>query len=192
MLWISDEWKEYEVLDTSGGERLERWGKFILVRPDPQVIWDTPTDGTPAGSAMMPAMSAPIPAADTGRTTSFPERWQIHYQDYLTFNVKPMNFKHTGVFPEQAANWDFIREKVAAVSACRPCPGAESVCLFRRRDPGGGRRGSGGVPCGRLQGHGGLGEGKRRGLRPCRPAHPLDRGRLRQVHPAGDPPGTAL
>ena len=71
MLWISDEWKEYEVLDTSGGERLERWGKFILVRPDPQVIWDTPRT-VPHGSAMMPATSAPIPAADTGRTTSFP------------------------------------------------------------------------------------------------------------------------
>ena len=69
MLWISDEWKEYEVLDTSGGERLERWGKFILVRPDPQVIWNTPKTA-PQWKRYDAAMSAPIPAADTGRTIS--------------------------------------------------------------------------------------------------------------------------
>ena len=188
MLWISGEWKEYEVLDTSGGERLERWGKFILVRPDPQVIWNTPKT-----APQWKRYDARYVRSNTGgghwTDNKLPERWQIHYKDYLTFNVKPMNFKHTGVFPEQAANWDFIREKVAAALSC---PGAESVRLFRRRNPGGGCRGSGGVPCGRLQGHGGLGEGKRRGLRSCRPTHPLDRGRLRQVHPAGDPPGTAL
>ena len=119
MLWISDEWKEYEVLDTSGGERLERWGKFILVRPDPQVIWDTPRT-----VPQWKRYDARYVRSNTGgghwTDNKLPERWQIHYKDYLTFNVKPMNFKHTGVFPEQAANWDFIREKVAAASACRP------------------------------------------------------------------------
>ena len=119
MLWISDEWKEYEVLDTSGGERLERWGKFILVRPDPQVIWDTPRT-----VPQWKHYDARYVRSNTGgghwTDNKLPERWQIHYKDYLTFNVKPMNFKHTGVFPEQAANWDFIREKVAAASARRP------------------------------------------------------------------------
>ena len=111
MLWISDEWKEYEVLDTSGGERLERWGKFILVRPDPQVIWDTPRT-----VPQWKRYDARYVRSNTGgghwTDNKLPERWQIHYKDYLTFNVKPMNFKHTGLFPEQAANWDFAMEQI--------------------------------------------------------------------------------
>ena len=111
MLWISDEWKEYEVLDTSGGERLERWGKFILVRPDPQVIWDTPRT-----VPQWKRYDARYVRSNTGgghwTDNKLPERWQIHYKDYLTFNVKPMNFKHTGVFPEQAVNWDFVMDKI--------------------------------------------------------------------------------
>ena len=117
MLWISDEWKEYEVLDTSGGERLERWGKFILVRPDPQVIWDTPRT-----VPQWKRYDARYVRSNTGgghwTDNKLPERWQIHYKDYLTFNVKPMNFKHTGLFPEQAVNWDFAMEKIR--SAGRP------------------------------------------------------------------------
>ena len=112
MLWISDAWKDYEVLDASNGERLERWGDYILVRPDPQVIWNTPRT-----ALEWKRYDARYVRSNTGggRWTehSLPERWQIKYKDYLTFNVKPMNFKHTGVFPEQAANWDFIRQKVA-------------------------------------------------------------------------------
>lgn len=117
MMWISDEWKDYEVLDTSDGERLERWGKYILVRPDPQVIWSTPHS-----ALEWKHYDARYIRSNTGggrwSEHTLPERWQIRYKDYLTFNVKPMNFKHTGVFPEQAANWDFIRDKVA--SAGRP------------------------------------------------------------------------
>ena len=117
MLWISDQWKDYEVLDASDGERLERWGKYILVRPDPQVIWSTPHS-----NPMWKKQDARYIRSSTGgghwSDHHLPERWQIKYRDYLTFNVKPMNFKHTGVFPEQAANWDFIRERVA--SAGRP------------------------------------------------------------------------
>ena len=113
MLWISNEWKDYEVLDTSGGERLERWGKYILVRPDPQVIWNTPKR-----RQEWRRFDARYVRSNTGgghwTDHNLPERWQIKYRDYLTFNVKPMNFKHTGVFPEQAANWDFIRQKVSA------------------------------------------------------------------------------
>ena len=112
MLWVSDAWKDYEVLDATGGERLERWGDHILVRPDPQVIWNTPKT-----AFEWKRYDARYVRSNTGggRWTehNLPERWQIKYKDYLTFNVKPMNFKHTGVFPEQAANWDFIREKVS-------------------------------------------------------------------------------
>ena len=119
MIWISDEWKDYEVLDASDGERLERWGKHILVRPDPQVIWNTPKI-----DRNWKNFDARYLRSNTGggRWTEhdLPERWQIRYKDYLTFNVKPMNFKHTGVFPEQAANWDFIRERVASRAGHRP------------------------------------------------------------------------
>ena len=83
MLWISDEWKEYEVLDASGGERLERWGKFILVRPDPQVIWNTPKT-----APQWKHYDARYVRANTGgghwTDNKLPERWQIHYKDYLT------------------------------------------------------------------------------------------------------------
>ena len=79
MLWISDEWKEYEVLDTSGGERLERWGKFILVRPDPQVIWDTPRT-----VPQWKRYDARYVRSNTGgghwTDNKLPERWQIHYR----------------------------------------------------------------------------------------------------------------
>ena len=117
MIWISDQWKDYEVLDTSDGERLERWGKYILVRPDPQVIWSTP-HADPAWKKYDARYVRSSTGGGHWTDHKLPERWQIRYKDYLTFNVKPMNFKHTGVFPEQAANWDFIREKVA--SAGRP------------------------------------------------------------------------
>ncbi len=119
MIWISDEWQDYEVLDATDGERLERWGDHILVRPDPQVIWNTPRS-----ASEWKYYDARYVRSNTGggRWTdhTLPDRWQIKYKDYLTFNVKPMNFKHTGVFPEQAANWDFIREKVAGAAAHRP------------------------------------------------------------------------
>ena len=117
MIWISDEWKDYEVLDTSDGERLERWGKYLLVRPDPQVIWSTP-HSDPGWKKYDARYVRSTTGGGHWTDHNLPERWQIRYKDYLTFNVKPMNFKHTGVFPEQAANWDFIREKVA--NAGRP------------------------------------------------------------------------
>ena len=109
-MWRAENWKDYEVIDTSSGEKLERWGKYILVRPDPQVIWNTPKD-----DPLWRKFDARYARSSTGggqwAQKRLPERWQVCYDD-LTFNVKPMNFKHTGVFPEQAANWDFIREKI--------------------------------------------------------------------------------
>ena len=109
-MWKADKWRDYEVIDTSSGEKLERWGKYILVRPDPQVIWNTEKQ-----DRRWRSFDARYARSSTGggswSQNRLPERWQIRY-DELTFNVKPMNFKHTGVFPEQAANWDFIRETI--------------------------------------------------------------------------------
>lgn len=109
-MWRAENWKDYEVLDTSSGEKLERWGKYVLVRPDPQVIWNTEKK-----NPLWRKYDARYARSSTGggqwAQKKLPERWQVRYKN-LTFNVKPMNFKHTGVFPEQAANWDFIREKI--------------------------------------------------------------------------------
>lgn len=114
-MWTSNHWQDYELLDCGGGRRLERWGKQILVRPDPQAIWQ------PEGSPLWQKADAVYHRSKTGgghwEVRQLPEHWTIHYQE-LAFNIKPMSFKHTGVFPEQAANWDFIREKIR--SAGRP------------------------------------------------------------------------
>ena len=115
-MWIADNWKDYEVIDCSKGEKLERWGEYILVRPDPQVIWSTPHS-----NPMWKKQDARYIRSSTGgghwSDHHLPERWQIKYRDYLTFNVKPMNFKHTGVFPEQAANWNFIYDNCVRMRA---------------------------------------------------------------------------
>ena len=109
-MWKADQWKDYEVLDTSDGEKLERWGSFYLVRPDPQVIWSTPRQ-----DPRWKRFDARYARSSTGgghwSAHHLPEHWCIRYRE-LTFQVKPMNFKHTGVFPEQAANWDFIDDQI--------------------------------------------------------------------------------
>ena len=106
-MWLADKWTDYELLDCGRGEKLERWGDKLLVRPDPQAIWDTPR-----AHRGWKRPDARYARSSTGggqwADNSVPQRWQIHYRD-LTFNVGLMNFKHTGVFPEQAANWDFAR-----------------------------------------------------------------------------------
>jgi 23S rRNA (cytosine1962-C5)-methyltransferase len=109
-MWIADQWKDYELIDCGGGEKLERWGHEILVRPDPQAIWNTPR--TNRG---WKRNDGKYLRAKTGgghwQKDSLPAKWQIHYGD-LTFQVGPMNFKHTGLFPEQAANWDWAQQKI--------------------------------------------------------------------------------
>ena len=101
-MWIADGWKEYELLDSSRGERLERWGDKILVRPDPQVIWNTqrihPGWKKPDGRYTRSSSGG-----GSWEKSRLPENWKISYGD-LHFRVKPMNFKHTGIFPEQPAN----------------------------------------------------------------------------------------
>ena len=115
-MWISKRWKDYELIDCGGGEKLERWGDYILVRPDPQAIWQTPrTDPRWKRPDARYARSAS--GGGHWAKKDVPQRWCVGYGD-LTFNIKPMNFKHTGLFPEQAANWDFCREAIR--SAGRP------------------------------------------------------------------------
>ena len=109
-MWVSDQWKDYELIDCGRGEKLERWGDQLLVRPDPQAIWNTPR--THRGWKVNAGRYA---RSSTGggqwQNKSMPQRWTVSYRD-LTFNIKPMNFKHTGLFPEQAANWDWAREQI--------------------------------------------------------------------------------
>ncbi|MCI8806639.1 MAG: SAM-dependent methyltransferase [Oscillospiraceae bacterium] len=109
-MWIADGWKDYELIDCGRGEKLERWGDKLLVRPDPQAIWNTPRAhrGWKRPDARYARSSS---GGGQWADKNVPQRWQVGYRD-LTFNVGLMNFKHTGVFPEQAANWDFAREQI--------------------------------------------------------------------------------
>ena len=105
---VSDKWKDYELLDCTDGERLERWGNIILIRPDPQVIWKTGRR-----HPMWRKANARYNRSQTGGGSweilgKLPDRWEIAYGD-LKFNIKTMGFKHTGLFPEQATNWDLVR-----------------------------------------------------------------------------------
>ena len=109
-MWIADGWKDYEVLDCSRGEKLERWGKYLLVRPDPQVIWDTPKKNK-GWKRMNGHYHRSSKGGGEWEFFDLPEQWSIHYKE-LTFNLKPFSFKHTGLFPEQAANWDWFGDKI--------------------------------------------------------------------------------
>lgn len=109
---FSNDWKDYELLDCSCGERLERWGRVTLIRPDPQVIWQTEKK-----HPLWRKADAVYHRSNTGGghwevRGKVPDRWEIGYKD-LVFNVKTMGFKHTGVFPEQAVNWDYVRDLIS-------------------------------------------------------------------------------
>lgn len=109
-MWIADQWKDYEVIDCSNGEKVERWGKYILVRPDPQVIWDTPKSNK-AWRNMNAHYHRSKKGGGEWEFFDLPEQWSIHYKN-LTFQLKPFSFKHTGLFPEQAVNWDWFSNKI--------------------------------------------------------------------------------
>ncbi|MDO4562749.1 MAG: class I SAM-dependent methyltransferase [Clostridia bacterium] len=107
-MWLSDKWTDYECIDTSEGEKLERWGKALLRRPDPQVFWKS--NGR---TDLWQKADAHYHRSKSGGGsweffTKLPERWIVSYGD-LRFYVKPLGFKHTGLFPEQAVNWDRMR-----------------------------------------------------------------------------------
>ncbi len=109
-MWIADRWKDYEVIDTGNGEKLERWGNYILLRPDPQVIWDADRKD----SRWKHLNAHYHRSAKGGGEWEFfdlPDQWSIRY-DSLTFQLKPFSFKHTGLFPEQAVNWDWMADRI--------------------------------------------------------------------------------
>ncbi len=111
-MYIADGWKDYEIIDTSSGEKLERWGDYILIRPDPQAIWKTEKRHKGWNN---PNAHYHRSKKGGGEWEFFdlPKQWSISYGE-LKFWLKPFNFKHTGLFPEQAVNWDFMRRKIKA------------------------------------------------------------------------------
>ncbi len=127
-MWIANNWKDYEVIDTASGEKLERWGKYILVRPDPQVIWNTERKDhrwkKPNGHYHR--------SSNGGGEWEFlklPQEWDIRYND-LTFHLKPFSFKHTGLFPEQAVNWDWSASIIKGALAKDPSREIRVLNLF--------------------------------------------------------------
>lgn len=109
-MWVADQWKEYEIIDCSNGEKLERWGDYILLRPDPQVLWDLPRKN-PAWKKLNGHYHRSNKGGGEWEFFDLPKQWSINYKD-LTFHLKPFTFKHTGLFPEQAVNWDWFSEKI--------------------------------------------------------------------------------
>ena len=161
----AEHWNDFEVLDTSSGEKLERWGNVVLARPDPQIIWNTPK-----GDSWKKINARYLRSRSGGgswEVRNMPAgSWTIGYRE-LTFKIQPTGFKHTGLFPEQAVNWDFMAEKIRAARKKDPDREIKVLNLFAYTGGatiacscGGGI----GLPCGCIQGHGGLGQGKRQ---PC-------------------------
>lgn len=111
-MFLADNWKEYELIDAANGEKLESWDKFLLRRPDPQAIWSVKSE-----KSLWTKTDATYHRSKSGGgkweffNKKMPENWHIHYRT-LTFNIKPMGFKHTGLFPEQAVNWDWFSDLI--------------------------------------------------------------------------------
>lgn len=111
-MWLADQWTDYTLIDSASGEKLEYWGNYLLRRPDPQAVWSYRAEKDLWNKA-----DASYHRSSSGGgaweflNRKLPEHWQIHYKD-LTFNIKPMGFKHTGLFPEQAVNWDWFSELI--------------------------------------------------------------------------------
>lgn len=132
-MWIADNWKDYEVLDTSSGEKLERWGGYTLVRPDPQVIWNTPKEHRgwrkPNGHYHRSSKGG-------GEWEFFhlPQEWSIAYNGKnnlnLAFHLKPFSFKHTGLFPEQAVNWEWFSSIIKEALEKNPMREIKVLNLF--------------------------------------------------------------
>ncbi|MFV0342675.1 MAG: class I SAM-dependent methyltransferase [Anaerocolumna sp.] len=127
-MWIADGWKDYEVIDTSNGEKLERWGKYLLVRPDPQVIWDT--EKTEMGWKNKNGhYHRSSKGGGEWEFFDLPKQWKINYKD-LTFNLQPFSFKHTGLFPEQAANWEWFGDLIRKEKQKNPDKEIKVLNLF--------------------------------------------------------------
>ena len=127
-MWIADGWKEYEVLDASGGEKLEKWGGYVLLRPDPQVIWNTEKK-LPEWRKLNAHYHRSSKGGGDWEFFDLPKQWDIHYKE-LTFHLQPFSFKHTGLFPEQAVNWDWFSEKIAKAKKENPNREIKVLNLF--------------------------------------------------------------
>lgn len=127
-MWIADGWKDYEVIDTSNGEKLERWGKYLLVRPDPQVLWDTEKQ-----DIRWKKKNGHYHRSSKGggewEFFDLPKQWKINYKD-LVFNLQPFSFKHTGLFPEQAANWEWFGDIIRKEKQKNPDKEIKVLNLF--------------------------------------------------------------
>ena len=108
---VANNWKDYEILDMANGEKLERWGNIFLVRPDPQIIWKEKTFKEKWKNLDAKYIRSNKGGGHWENVNSVPENWQVKYKD-LTFNIKQMGFKHSGLFPEQAVNWDYMIDKI--------------------------------------------------------------------------------
>ena len=111
-MWLADKWTDYELLDCSEGEKLERWGHYTLVRPDPQAIWQTPKTH-PGWRDPEARYERSQSGGGRWHKGGLPDSWVVS-RGSLTFKVSLMNFKHTGLFPEQAVNWDYISDKIGS------------------------------------------------------------------------------
>ena len=167
----ADTWVDYELIDATNHNRLERWGKTLLIRPDPQIIWKNEEVSPLWARADAIYYRSAKGGGQWDYHKKLPQKWNIKWQE-LTLIVSPTGFKHTGVFPEQAVNWAWYQEKIKA--ADRPVKvlnlfgytgGATLPGRRCQRDP-----------CGCFQRHGSLGAGERPGQQPGRPPLPLDRG----------------
>ena len=108
---LASDWKDYEILDMADGEKLEKWKDIILVRPDPQIIWKNKSFPNKWNDANATYKRSSTGGGNWEYKKQLPQSWQVNYKN-LTFNIKPMGFKHTGLFPEQAANWDWMIDKI--------------------------------------------------------------------------------
>ena len=108
---LAAEWNDYKIIDMSNGEKLERWGDYYLIRPDPQIIWNEKQRPDEWKKANARYIRSNTGGGAWENVRNLPKQWQIKYKD-LTFNLKPMSFKHTGLFPEQAYNWDWMIDKI--------------------------------------------------------------------------------
>ena len=108
---VANKWQDYEILDMANGEKLERWGNITLIRPDPQIIWKEKTFPEKWKKADARYVRSSSGGGNWSYKNKLPKSWKITYNE-LTFNVKPMGFKHTGLFPEQAVNWDWMMNKI--------------------------------------------------------------------------------
>lgn len=127
-MWIADGWNDYEVLDTSAGEKLERWGDYILVRPDPQVIWNTPHK-VREWKQKNGHYHRSSKGGGQWEFFDLPEQWEISYGN-LKFHLKPFHFKHTGLFPEQAVNWEWSGNLIREAKKKNPGKEIKVLNLF--------------------------------------------------------------